>query len=93
MLHAYRHPIRVFGLDHADELAKRFEDYDPDPDDERSIEEYLLERAVPGWVIASARPADTHSDYAVARSRLEPAQFAGSVARDGALRDAIIARN
>ncbi len=31
-------------LDHADELAKRFEDYDPA--DERSVEEYLLERAV-----------------------------------------------
>jgi hypothetical protein len=33
-------------LDHADELAKRFEDYEPDPADERSVEEYLLERAV-----------------------------------------------
>ena len=32
-------------LDHADELAKRFEDYEPDPADERSVEEYLLERA------------------------------------------------
>ena len=32
-------------LDHADELAKRFEDYEPDPDDERPVEEYLLERA------------------------------------------------
>jgi hypothetical protein len=97
MLHAYRHPIRVFDLDdldmlvgadtagrmleigvtaaegvefivhamaldpsswrpnmprsiqeildYADELAKRFEDYEPDPADERSVEEYLLERA------------------------------------------------
>jgi hypothetical protein len=97
MLHAYRHPIRVFDLDdldmlvgadtagrmleigvasaevlsssstpwppdrsswrpdmprsiqeildHADELAKRFEDYEPDPADERPVEEYLLERA------------------------------------------------
>lgn len=97
MLHAYRHPIRVFELDdltmligpdqaarllevgvaeaevssssftpwppdpsiwrpdmprsiqqildHADELSKRFEDYEPDPDDERPVEEYLLERA------------------------------------------------
>ena len=33
-------------LDHADELAKRFEDYEPDPADERPVEEYLLERAV-----------------------------------------------
>lgn len=33
-------------LDHADELAQRFEDYEPEPDDERPVEEYLLERAV-----------------------------------------------
>ena len=32
-------------LDHADELAKRFEDYDPQPGDERPVEEYLLQRA------------------------------------------------
>lgn len=32
-------------LDHADELAQRFEDYEPDPGDERPVEEYLLERA------------------------------------------------
>lgn len=32
-------------LDHADELAQRFEDYEPEPDDERPVEEYLLERA------------------------------------------------
>ena len=32
-------------LDHADELAQRFEDYEPDTDDERPVEEYLLERA------------------------------------------------
>lgn len=32
-------------LDHADELARRFEDYDPEPGDERPVEEYLLERA------------------------------------------------
>ena len=33
-------------LDHGDELAKRFEDYEPNVDDERSVEEYLIERAV-----------------------------------------------
>jgi hypothetical protein len=33
-------------LDHADELAQRFEDYEPDPADERPVEEYLIERAV-----------------------------------------------
>lgn len=38
-------------LDHADQLAKRFEDYDPKPGDERPVEEYLLERAA----IARAR--------------------------------------
>ena len=32
-------------LDHADELAKRFEDYEPGDGDERPIEEYLLQRA------------------------------------------------
>ncbi len=32
-------------LDHADELAQRIEDYEPSPDDERPVEEYLLERA------------------------------------------------
>jgi hypothetical protein len=32
-------------LDHADELAKRFEDYEPGPDDQRPVEEYLLQRA------------------------------------------------
>ena len=32
-------------LDHADELAKRLEDYDPQPGDERPVEEYLIQRA------------------------------------------------
>jgi hypothetical protein len=32
-------------LDHADELAERFENYEPSPDHERPVEEYLLERA------------------------------------------------
>jgi hypothetical protein len=32
-------------LDHADELAERFENYEPEPGDERPVEEYLLERA------------------------------------------------
>jgi hypothetical protein len=32
-------------LDHADELATRFENYEPEPTDERPVEEYLLERA------------------------------------------------
>ncbi len=32
-------------LDHADELARRFEDYEPEPGDERPVEEYLLQRA------------------------------------------------
>ena len=37
-------------LDHADELAKRFEDCEPVEGTERPVEEYLLERA------ALARP-------------------------------------
>ena len=32
-------------LDHAEELAKRFEEYEPDAADERPVEEYLLQRA------------------------------------------------
>ena len=32
-------------LDHADELAERFENYEPADGDERPVEEYLLERA------------------------------------------------
>jgi hypothetical protein len=35
-------------LDHGDDLAKRFEDYEPKPEDERPVEEYLLERATIG---------------------------------------------
>jgi hypothetical protein len=33
-------------LDHADELAKRFDDFDPDQAEEVPVEEYLLQRAV-----------------------------------------------
>jgi hypothetical protein len=32
-------------LDHADELAKRFEDYEPSPGDEVDVAEYMLRRA------------------------------------------------
>ena len=32
-------------LDHADQLAKRFEDYEPSPDDDVAVSEYLLRRA------------------------------------------------
>ena len=32
-------------LDHADELAKRFVDYEPSPDDEVAVAEHLLRRA------------------------------------------------
>ncbi len=32
-------------LDHGDELARRFEEFDPKSGDERVVEEYLLERA------------------------------------------------
>jgi hypothetical protein len=33
-------------LDHADELARRFEEYEPGSGDEQPVEEYLLRRAV-----------------------------------------------
>jgi hypothetical protein len=32
-------------LNHADELAQRFEEYEPSEGDERPVEEYLLQRA------------------------------------------------
>ena len=32
-------------LDQADELARRFEEYEPSDGDERPVEEYLLQRA------------------------------------------------
>jgi hypothetical protein len=32
-------------LNHADELARRFEEYEPSEGDERPVEEYLLQRA------------------------------------------------
>jgi hypothetical protein len=38
-------------LDHAEELAQRFEDCAPSEDDERPVEEYMLERAA----VAQAR--------------------------------------
>jgi hypothetical protein len=35
-------------LDHADELAERFENHEPGDGDERPVEEYMLERAALG---------------------------------------------
>lgn len=32
-------------LDHADQLAERFEDYEPNAGDDRPVEEYMLHRA------------------------------------------------
>ena len=32
-------------LDHADQLASRFEDFEPTPGEERSVAEYMLQRA------------------------------------------------
>ena len=53
-------------LDHGDELAKRFEDYEPAPGDERPVEEYLLERAT----VARARSERQVVDaVTVARSK------------------------
>ena len=49
-------------LDHADELAKRFEDYEPSEGDQRPVEEYLLERAA----LARARSEQQVVDAVVA---------------------------
>ena len=52
-------------LDRADELAQRFEDYEPADGDERPVEEYLLRRAA----LAQARSRRQSVDaVAVARS-------------------------
>ena len=51
-------------LDHADELAERFENLSPDEADEIPVEEYLLQRAV----VARARSEQQVID-AVARAR------------------------
>ena len=55
-------------LDHADTIAKRFEEYDPQQGDEFPVEEYLLERAVrsrhrrpgQGHLLATHRGAHWH---------------------------------
>ena len=46
-------------LDHADELAKRFEDFDPDHADEIPVEEYLLHRAVVARARSEQQVIDT----------------------------------
>ena len=55
-------------LDHADDLAKRFEDYEPSPDDEVDVVEYLLRRAA----LARAR-SELQIAEAVGEARRVPA--------------------
>ncbi len=45
-------------LDHADELADRFEKLEPDATDERPVEEYMLERAALGRARSERQLAD-----------------------------------
>ena len=52
-------------LDHADELAKRFEDYEPSPDDEVAVAEHVLRRAA----LARARSERQMSDAVDAARR------------------------
>lgn len=54
-------------LDHADELAQRFEDYAPSDGDERPVEEYLLQRAA----LARARSERQILDAVVAARAAE----------------------
>ena len=49
-------------LDQADELARRFENYEPDANDERPVEEYMLERAA----LARARSERQVADAVIA---------------------------
>ena len=49
-------------LDQADELAQRFENYEPDANDERPVEEYMLERAA----LARARSERQVADAVIA---------------------------
>ena len=49
-------------LDQADELAQRFENYEPDEADERPVEEYMLERAA----LARARGERQVADAVIA---------------------------
>ena len=48
-------------LDHADELAQRLENYQPETDDERPVEEYLLERPVLARARSERQVVDTGS--------------------------------
>jgi hypothetical protein len=59
-------------LDHSDELARAFEDYEPEPADERSVEEYVLRRAA----LARAR-SERHSVDAIAAARATGLSWAG----------------
>jgi hypothetical protein len=45
-------------LDQADELAQRFESYEPDAADERPVEEYMLERAALARASSEQQVAD-----------------------------------
>lgn len=49
-------------LDQADELAKKFEDFEPEASDERPVEEYMLERAA----LARARSERQVADAVIA---------------------------
>lgn len=63
-------------LDQADELADRFENYEPAPGDERPVEEYLLERAA----LARARSERQIVDaITAARSKSVPWQRIGEL--------------
>ena len=46
-------------LDHADELAKRFENFDPDHAEEIPVEEFLLQRAVVARARSEQQLVDT----------------------------------
>jgi hypothetical protein len=64
-------------LDQADELAQRFENYEPDAADERPVEEYMLERAALARArserqVADARDRSTSIGRLLAEERKPP---------------------
>ncbi len=64
-------------LDHADELARRFEEHEPDEGNEVPVEEYLLCSTF--WCLASACGLSTAAPCQVSLESYPPSRFGGWV--------------